>query len=198
MSETLNREAWLELAVQKLRPHFEECKLPIPEKVRVSCGWPSTGGLRARRGECWPSTAAADGVCQIYISPVVKEREKLLGILVHELIHACLPDDAGHKKPFKEASRAVGLEGPVKSNYPGLLLKALLDTLELPDYPHVAIVPVEKEKKQSTRMRKLICKANEEHEEDIILRGSKKVLDLGLPTCFCKNDFELVEETEQS
>jgi hypothetical protein len=43
----LNREAWLEALLEKLRPLFSEAGYPLPEQVHVSVGWPSKMG-RAR------------------------------------------------------------------------------------------------------------------------------------------------------
>jgi hypothetical protein len=58
-------EDWLIELTNALRPVFQEIGHPLPDKLRVSCGWPSSGGLNKKRralGECWYSGAARTGV----------------------------------------------------------------------------------------------------------------------------------------
>ena len=117
----INREEWLQNAVEALRPRFKEAKYEIPAVIRVSCGFPSKGALskNKRLGEAWESRAAKDGIHQVFISPFLSDSLKVLDILVHELLHCALPDNVGHKKPFKVAAKALGLEGPATSTTAG-------------------------------------------------------------------------------
>lgn len=210
----MNRETWLDKAVDLLRPYFKSRGYELPEKVKVSCGWPSRGGLSVKNrvlGECWPSNETGDGVKQIYVSPVVSKGSEVLGVLVHELGHAALADGVGYKKPFKKFCEVIGLEGPATHTVVGIDLgKILTDLLEderdqdydtgigndyLPAYPQADIIPTVKEKKQTTRMHKLVCPKSDDHaEEDILIRASKKVLALGIPSCFCGKEFEVVDK----
>ncbi len=200
---TINREEWLSQAVELLRPKFKAHNYTIPPIVKVSCGWPSKGAFprngKVRLGECWQTVAAKDGIHQIFISPLLSETFKVLEILVHELIHSCLDDGVGHKKEFKQACTELGLEGPATHTLAGPELAAWLRTLcEDEPYPQVALNVAEVTKKtQTTRMLKISCPANEEHEEEVILRGSKKVIEKGLPTCYCGTPFAVVPEEEK-
>ncbi len=89
MSE-INREEWLGRAVDLLRPYFEQHEYKLPELIKVSCGF--TGTERAL-GRCFLGNEVVDGVTQIYITPRESDSLKVLDILVHELVHAALPDD---------------------------------------------------------------------------------------------------------
>ncbi len=105
-----------------------------------------------------------------------------------------------------EACKVLGLEGPAKSaSAAGALLDHLkyllieyagLNEVEaLNKYPHSKLVKVEREKKQSSRMHKLICRKNDTHPEtDIVIRASKKVTSLGIPYCYCSAEFVVEEE----
>ena len=71
----MNREEWLNKAVDELRPLFEpEYKVP---ELKISIGFPSKGGLSKRRvlGVCWKADAATDKICQIYINPTIAEAQ---------------------------------------------------------------------------------------------------------------------------
>ena len=39
------REEWLGALVDALRPVFAELGYPLPDRIRVSCGWPSKSAL---------------------------------------------------------------------------------------------------------------------------------------------------------
>ena len=57
------REQWLAAMVDALRPTFASLGYPLPERIRVSCGWPSKSALSAksrRIGEAWSARCSAD------------------------------------------------------------------------------------------------------------------------------------------
>lgn len=116
------REQWLYAAVDILRPAFKQAGNPVPEEVRVS--WGFTGSRNSRKhvlGSCWAAEASADGHREIFISPTAEpEPMFILGILAHELCHACLPHDVKHKKEFVELGKSVLLEGKATEMGPGL------------------------------------------------------------------------------
>src|SRR3954470_1817834 len=98
----LTRELWLERAVLALQPLFAEHDITLPA-VRVSVGWPSRGGTGTTKrviGQCWKGMVAADGVQQIFLSPVLDDVSKVLETLVHELIHAVDDCESGHRGAF--------------------------------------------------------------------------------------------------
>lgn len=187
---TLNREAWLEAAVEELRPLFQGINKPL-DKVRVSVGWPSSGGLGKRRrviGQCWSGETTKDTLPQLFISPLLDDPNDPMGVLatlVHELVHVVAGVDAKHGPKFARIAKQLGLEGKPTSTHGG---DALMDRLKqitekLGPFPHTKIVPPEKEKKQGTRMKKCECEAC-----GYIARTVKKWLEeKGTPLCPCNS-----------
>ena len=184
----MNREAWLQAAVEELRPLFQGIDKPIPE-VRVSVGWPSSGGLGVKRrtiGQCWFGTMAADKVPQLFISPLLDDPTDPMGVLptlVHELVHVVAGADAKHGPKFVRIMKPLGLAGKPTSTHAdeGLIdrLKQIAD--KLGKFPHSKIVPLEKEKKQGTRMKKCECAGC-----GYIARTVKKwIEEVGAPICPC-------------
>lgn len=138
-----NREAWLQAAASFLLDYLVEHDLPRVA-VRVSCGWPVRGGVARRRtviGQCFPPALCADGTPQIFISPRLSESLEVLGTLLHELLHASVGCQHGHRKPFSQAARLVGLAGPPTATVVGDALRpVLLGYVErVGTYPHAAI-----------------------------------------------------------
>jgi hypothetical protein len=59
----LHREAWLHAIAAALAEPFKRLGHPIPEKVRLTCGFPSVRGIAAKNqriGECWSDARSAD------------------------------------------------------------------------------------------------------------------------------------------
>jgi hypothetical protein len=62
----------------------------LPQRIYVSVGF----GYDAKResakilGQCWKTSASADFVNHIFISPELDDTARVLGVLLHELIHA--------------------------------------------------------------------------------------------------------------
>lgn len=154
------REYWLAHATKFLLDHMAKHGLP-PVRVRVSCGWPSSGGMGHHKrviGQCFPPTMCRDGVSQIFVSPVLADGVDVLGTLLHELVHASIGCQHGHRAPFSQAARKVGLEGPPTTTIVSKDLRPLLESYiqQAGTYPHAAIVPRTKEKKGS-RLRLYEC-----------------------------------------
>jgi hypothetical protein len=210
-----NREHWLSEAVLDLTPMLKRHRLDVPPDIRVSCGFPSKGGASMGRppitGETWPSTATFDGSVQVFISPLEDEPTGVLGILIRELIHASLPDDAAFGPVFKQACKDVGLEGRAKNMAPGLILHKQLDEVaeKLGDYPNKHIILSEKEKLDKPKKKstfKLFCASKRECGkpchlldkavgEDYIVSMTTKKLTLGFPICPCGQEM-VMEETD--
>jgi hypothetical protein len=111
------REGWLREAVAHLdKKFFQEHGYELPEKVAVSCGFPKGGGSKAI-GQCWHPEVAADGTHHLFICPTQDDPVRVLDILLHELIHACVGTEHGHKKPFKDMAREFGLKGKPTATY---------------------------------------------------------------------------------
>jgi hypothetical protein len=158
------RESWLHVASVFLLEHMQQQGLPSVE-VRVSCGWPASGGLGEKHvtiGQCFPPTMCKDGRPQIFISPRLADSVEVLATLLHELIHASVGCDAKHGKRFSQAARACGLAGPPTATTAGEALKSLLQGYveRAGVYPHAAIVPRKKAKKGS-RLRLYQCSCEE-------------------------------------
>jgi SprT-like family protein len=160
------REQWLLAAVEIFTPLFTTAGYKVP-KVRVTCGWPSAGGLKKKGrtiGQCWDADVAADNVHQIFISPVLEANEDECGViptLIHEVVHAVVGIKEKHNKVFKKCAHAVGLTGKMTSTEADAnLLAAMKQWSEiLGVYPHAKLDPkLSPVKKQSARMVKMECK----------------------------------------
>lgn len=159
----ITREAWLQAAIDALRPMFAQVGAVVPD-VHASVGFPSTN-VRKRIGECWHG--AEGELHQIFVSPVLDDIITVLGVLVHELVHAALPQGTGHGKAFGTVARALGLEGKMTATTVGDTLKDQLKELvaELGDYPHVKLT-LGGTKKQTTRMLKVECNGAPEDADE--------------------------------
>jgi len=207
------REEWLKRAVDKVKSHVEShTKREIPP-VLVSCGFPSSGGAKLNNttlGECWPSESTFDGTRQIFVNPVIKDPVKVLEVLIHELVHAVLPDDEKHGPEFKRMAKAVGLVGPAKSTSAGDELQAKLTIFaeELGEFDNKPIILKTKDKKKGPKSTfKLHCPDKRDcketchlsdklHGEDYAVTVGKKALKLGVPKCPC--GVELVADPEDA
>ncbi len=189
----MTREEWLLKLADLLRPMFKQAGAELPEKLRVSVGWPSTKATSMRHraiGQCWPTSRSADKVNQIFISPCLVDARRVAGVLVHELVHAWDDCAHGHKGPFREKAKALGLIGKMTATAESEDLQMRLGLLlaSLCEYPH-AELNYTNMPKQSTRLLKIVCA-----ECGAILRATRKVIDeVGLPTCACGGDFEEAE-----
>lgn len=184
-----NREAWLQAAVDKLRPMFLGQNYKVPE-VAVSVGWPSSGGLGVSKrtiGQCWFGSMTANNTPQLFISPLLDETCHPMGVLatlVHEICHVVAGPDAKHGPQFVKVMKKVMLEGkPTSTNASEDLCERFKQIVaELGPFPHSKIVPSPKDpKKQTTRMKKCQCR-----DCEYVARTVQKWLDLyGPPICPC-------------
>lgn len=153
------REAWLNRVAEGLRPIFRKAGAPFPERFRVTLSL--TPGRRVV-GACYDPKASADGTAEILVRIDQAEAAEVAGILAHELVHAGVGLDCGHRGPFKRAARAIGLEGPLRATKPGAaLLAALAPVLEdVGPFPHAALDFAAKRsgpKRQKNRHHKVSC-----------------------------------------
>jgi hypothetical protein len=183
------REDWLMALVSELRPLFEQAGLPLQVSLRCSCGWPSRS-VRKILGQCWQSSASEDGTHEIFVTPALADGFEVASVMVHECLHAALPDGTGHRAPFRRGMRALGLEGPAKATHPDRELAERLHAIvdRLGAYPHARLNLAEVGvKKQGTRMLKLVCPAC-----GYAVRTTAKWIEVGLPSCPCGMAMELV------
>lgn len=199
------REEWLTAAAAHLGDMFAEIGEELPT-VRVSVGWPGgRGNKNSTIGQCWSKEASKDGVCQLFISPVIDDAERVLDVLSHELIHAIDNCESGHRGRFAKIAKAIGLNGPMTATTASdeLKIKLAAVSLVLGDYPHAAIktmitgpivpgapvptVPPRTSgpKTQTTRMIKVECASGSGYK----VRMTRQWLtDLGAPICPCHNE----------
>lgn len=197
MTTHATRESWLAAAVEQLRPLFVAQGKPLPEKVRVTCGWPSKGGVSLKKiilGETWDPDQSGDNSIEVFISPRHPEAVETLGTLAHELVHVALyaagEKKHGHGKSFRSLAEAIGLEGPWKQAVPGPTFRAVLADMAaaLGAYPYSPLsVPV-REKKQTTRMLKCKCPRC-----GYTLRTTQKWIDVAVPSCPADESLMTVE-----
>ena len=205
----MTREEYLNAAVEKLTPLYERNKLFIPP-LKVSCGFPSKSPKKTL-GQCFSSACSADGSCQIFVSPIIKSGVETLGVLTHELVHACLPPDAKHGPKFKEAMKLVGLEGKAIHAMPGDILLGMCEKIaeELGEYPNPPLKMPEKSQKDkaaSKKSFKLHCSNFRNGDKscrlievakagEYTVTASRKSLKLGFPLCpGCSKEMEMEDE----
>jgi hypothetical protein len=186
----MTREEWLQELVTRLRPTFEAEGTDLPSEIAVSCGWPSQRGRskqNRRIGECWRASCSGARRPEIFISPTLADPIEVGHVLVHELIHAALPN-AGHRAPFKRVATRLGLSGRMTATVPTEelrnRLRTLVDDIDAP-YAHAELQPGVDERTQSTRLLKLACPSC-----GYVIRTTRKWLDVGVPTCSCRDLFE--------
>lgn len=184
------REQWLNAAVQALRVLFDEHGAADYPKLRVSCGFPK-GGRGKTIGQAWHPDCSGDETVELFISPAL---EKLTGFgvvdtLLHELIHAVVGNECGHKGDFRKLAKDIGLSGKMTATFAEGELedRLLLLVADLGPYPHAELTN-KTTTKQSTRMIKVLC-----NDCGYTLRTTKKWIEVGLPTCVCGNEMEAPE-----
>jgi predicted RNA-binding Zn-ribbon protein involved in translation (DUF1610 family) len=105
------REEWLQAFIDAARPRFTEVNASIPPNVRVAVGFTSKGFKGTRIGECWSDVASDDGHFEIFLKPTLNDTALICATLTHELIHAAVGLDKGHKGPFARVAVSLGLGG---------------------------------------------------------------------------------------
>lgn len=186
------REEWLQAAVVGLASLFPSSK-PVPP-VRVSVGFPGGNANRKTvRGQCWAPATAADGITQIFLTPWIETPVTYLLVLLHELVHASVGCDCGHKGDFIAVGRQVGLvpKWTTATGSPELIEHLTRIAEELGTFPHGAlcrpgegVLVADNPKKQGTRMLKVVCPSN--GLDGYVARTTNKWLEKwGAPICPC-------------
>lgn len=217
------REEWLGAIVEELREDFRDVGLEIPH-ARYSIGYT---GSRERAGShvlaaCWDGAASNDGAREIFVVPELDDSERIVDVMVHELIHACLPHGEGHKAmTYGKFARALGLEGKLTATYAGddLRWRAANIIRKVGGIPHAALnggrvkIPPRRPgeeptgpqmprqvPKQGTRNLKVQCTNPDCHVDEngvhtqCVVRMTRRWLDIhGPPTCGCGHPMAEVE-----
>lgn len=145
---TPSREEWLRQASVKMAGWLAEIDLQLdPSIAPVSVGFPKIAhgkgkaiGVCHVRGAC----PADERLRPIFICPTLGDAVMdVLPTLLHELAHAALPPETGHRKPFADAMIKLGLAGKPTETFleAGSPLHARMVALaaDLGPYPHVAM-----------------------------------------------------------
>ena len=176
------REQWLKATALAMSPKFKELGYDLPD-FRISCGFPSRNATARRNratGQCWQDTASEDKHYEIFISPVIDDVMDIAATIAHELVHAVMPPNTGHKGKFPATCKALGLDGKPTSTSAGEAFKQwckpILDSIG--DYPHARLNVASKPKAQGTRMIKCMCE-----QCGYTVRTTAKWLEQGAPLC---------------
>lgn len=179
----LNREAWLTKLSSMMRQHFARKGYTMPDNVRITCGFPGSGGLakkKRRIGEVWESEQSADKHYEIFVSPTLSEPLRVAGVVAHEMTHVVVGLKAGHGPEFRDCALAIGLVGKMTATTEGEEFKAVVEPMiaKLGAYPHGELTASGR-KKQGTRLLKCVCP-----ECGYPVRVTQKWLDdMGAPHC---------------
>ena len=156
ITPSLERQQWLERAVEALRNRFIGAGYTVPQKIRVSIGWPKRAASCGAIGECWSTEASSDRHAELFVSPEITTGGRVVDVLAHELVHATVGTGAGHRKPFKQCALKIGLVGPMRSTTAGPEFTAWAEILfkRIGPYPAGFLTDTPK---QGTRMLKCEC-----------------------------------------
>lgn len=175
---SLKRQQWLERGVEALRNRFIGAGYTVPQHIRVSIGWPKRAASCGAIGECWATEASSDQHNELFVSPELTEGAHILDVLAHEMVHATVGTEAGHRKPFKRCALKIGLCGPMRATSATPEFAAWAQALfgVIGPYPAGYLIDTPK---QGTRMLKCECRTC-----GYIARVSGKwLLQAGPPIC---------------
>jgi hypothetical protein len=181
MKTNQSREQWLQSLTTELDSLLFNKAMPV---YRVTCGWPSKGALANKNrtiGQCFPPVCSADNTTELIITMGLAEPMEVAEVLAHEMVHAIVGCEHGHKRPFKRLATSIGLEGKMTATHGSDAFKQsvlpILDKIGM--YPHAKLDSSKTGKKQGTRLIKAECL-----DCGYNVRITRKWLDdTGLPLC---------------
>jgi hypothetical protein len=218
--QSMNRETWLEqMCYDFVIPHFTECGYTdLDVMVNQMAGQKfqfSTSFIEGTRtskaiGVHYHSSCSSNGFTQnIMIHPKIHDSIQVVGVLIHEMIHAMLQGHLtdnlkpikAHGKEFRAVALAVGLTGKMTATTETDELKDKIKkwVSKIGEYPHIAMdVQKSNRKKQTTRLIKVQC-LNEESDcgGTYKIRMSRSlIIEYGEPICPCCNTQMIAEDFE--
>lgn len=140
-STAANRETWLNNLAALMAPAFADLSAPLPA-YRIAVGFPSSGMKSNAIGECWDAKASGDNTFEIFIRPDKADPLEVAFVLAHELVHAAVGLQHGHKGEFARVALALGFPRPLTTAAPptGKLLEWLSGLLpQVGPLPHAAM-----------------------------------------------------------
>ena len=184
----MTREEWLIKAIEMIDDEIFNGNLGSKEtKYQVSMGW--TKSAKALGETIYPYDGEDVSIddffpVTIHVRCDIKDPVQILGVLVHECIHAFM-NIKGHGKDFKHEAMRVGFEAPITRYHPSPALVCTCENIykKLGEFPGKAvhIHKVEKEKKTNTVI--FFCP-----ECGFEVKTNKKMFEKhgqGIPTCPC-------------
>lgn len=176
----MTREEWLLNAVELMRPYMRQHELEVPAEIHVSVGFPR--GSRRAVGQCFYAEMIGTPMSHIFISPTVGDPVEVLGILLHELIHASIGCGKGHGPEFLRAARAVGLAGRATATTvaKGSQLDSVLTSMigRLGGYPHNSFEPMQTAAATQSKWRRLRSQRDKRYT---LVISQKSIERLGRP-----------------
>jgi hypothetical protein len=172
-----NREAWLQKIADAWRPLFSRHGYDLPARIWISVGRPPSSRWT---GACYPGQASDDGNPHMFVHPVVSDSTRAAGIVVHQLCHVAL-GNRGHRSPFRRLATAVGLIGKMTATTEGPHFLAVMPGIidRYGPYPHASLRQLRGlDKVSGTRLIRITCPAC-----GYLLRGTRRWLNMGVPTC---------------
>jgi hypothetical protein len=154
--EIITREQWLNRSVDILFDVILTDEVIAPytaPPVRVSVAPMAS----KRLGVCHVRRISDDGHNEIFITAHIDDSIEILGVLVHELIHALDDCASGHRNYFAKVARAAGLEGKFTATTAGPQLREVLESAVkiLGPIPHAKLNLKPKEKGRNNN--KIVC-----------------------------------------
>src|SRR6516162_9206787 len=85
ITPSLERQQWLERAVEAMRNRFIGAGYTVPQKIRVSIGWPKRAASCGAIGECWATLSSARHLSELVASPQPTAGARIRNLLAQEL-----------------------------------------------------------------------------------------------------------------
>lgn len=198
----MNSVEWLTYAAKTLEQHiFVPVGLEVPEKYSVHVGFPHKN-TRAI-GQAFDKMSCKDEeTYNIFIHPKLGEDViELLQVLAHEMLHITVGLEHSHGGDFKKYAKKIGFAGKMTATYAEVgsplyeQLSITAKTLEdrYGKYPHIPVIPTEKEKKE--RAKNIITLVSE-NDPGYTVKIKKQLLEeCGYPLDYEGN--EMMEQIEE-
>lgn len=180
------REGWLRAAMAQLDERFfKPGDHTLPEQLYVSIGWAKNPGKGDAIGQCFPPAwSVGEKTVNMFICPRLTDPVQVLGVLLHEMVHAAVGCEHGHKAPFKNvAMKEFGLKGKATATYAEEGTECHTKLAEVAEalgpYPHVGMVARKKSSRGSMGGWVRLMSTNEETYK--VLVSPKQLEEHGYP-----------------
>ena len=163
-----NREIYLKVGADALRPDFAAISGSLPDKMRFGIGFTTRGKRGKAMGEAHVRENSADGTVEIIISPQIAAPPLVVKELLIQLVQVAAHNNP--KRKMRDIALAIGFTGPKRQMEMTPRLAERVNALaeQLGPYPHAVLtvsgLTIEPETKvlgappkQKARMLKLVC-----------------------------------------